>query len=65
MPRTNIATCRNSVLRGPGWRIEKKHGQEAVVCIFDPGCIKSRAYQLAMNSLADYRNIRIIMTCVD
>lgn len=53
------------VLRGVGWRIEKKHNHEAVVRIFDAACVKSRAYQLAMASLSDCRNIRILMHCLD
>ena len=60
-----ITASHCDVLRGVGWRIEKKRNHEAVVRIFDAGCVKNRAYQLAMASLSDCRNIRILMLCPD
>lgn len=64
MSPAGTASPRN-VMRGAGWRIERGHNREAVVRIFDVACVKSRAYQLAMASLSDCRNIRIHMHYCD
>lgn len=56
---------KRKIIQGSGWIIIKEALDSVTIRISNPACLTDRAYHTAVSSVANVRNIRVILSYVN